>query len=71
MIGLVLRRSRLAEQSVAADRAYISAVRAEYAGVPEKSDVCAVGRKDVPTVDKREILTLRAEKMLRVHGTEA
>lgn len=70
MIGLVLGRSRLAQQPVTADSADVSSFRAENAGISEKTYIRAVGREDVPTVDVGDELAFRAEQMLCVHDDD-
>ena len=67
MVGLMLRSRRLSQEAVAADGAHISAFGAENARISEKTDVGAVCRKNIPTIDKGDELALRAEKMLRIH----
>ena len=61
MVGLVLRRRRLAQQAIAADSAYVCTLGAENARIPEKTDISAVCREDIPTIDESDELALRAE----------
>ena len=70
VIGLVLWSGRLAQQPIAEDRAHVRAVCLEHAGFSKKADIRSVGGENVPTIDEREILTLRPEQMLRFHETE-